>query len=104
MFLDLPPRSTKPRNLGLTAVIDNGIAFESFVDNTRSTASIVDYVKFGWGTGVITPLLDEKIKVLRDNAVNLPISALFRKPTVAELAAELAHSKKGGMRSSLMNG
>jgi phosphosulfolactate synthase len=62
--LDLPARREKPRSEGLTVVIDNGLPLGAFEDAIASATSCVDLVKFGWGTAVVTPRLEEKIACL----------------------------------------
>ncbi|HEY7127145.1 MAG TPA: phosphosulfolactate synthase [Ktedonobacterales bacterium] len=65
--LALPERATKPRNEGLTVVIDNGIPLSYFQDVVASMGSLVDIVKFGWGTSVVSDTLGQKICCLRDH-------------------------------------
>ena len=60
----LPSRATKPRSTGLTMVIDGGIPLQLFTDIVSSTPEYIDFVKFGWGTAVVTSDLRAKIKVL----------------------------------------
>jgi phosphosulfolactate synthase len=67
--LTLPRRAAKPRQRGLTMVIDGGIPLGLFTDLISLSAEYIDYVKFGWGTSVITGCLREKISVLRDNGI-----------------------------------
>jgi phosphosulfolactate synthase len=62
--LKLPMRATKPRETGLTMVIDGGIPLGLFTDLIEFGAEYIDYVKFGWGTSVVTNCLREKIAVL----------------------------------------
>jgi phosphosulfolactate synthase len=62
--LHLPRRAAKPRNTGLTMVIDGGIPLWYFTDLVSSAAQYIDFVKFGWGTAVVTSDLRAKIKVL----------------------------------------
>ena len=69
MFLDLPSIETKPRSQGLTCLIDSGQPVEAFADTIKTFSRYIDYVKFGWGTGVVTPRLEEKIACLRENQV-----------------------------------
>lgn len=70
IFLDLPYRSAKPRNDGLTMVIDNGLPQGAFADAIASTAPYIDVVKFGWGTAMVTPDIERKFAVLRDHGVS----------------------------------
>jgi phosphosulfolactate synthase len=64
IFLELPPRTTKPRQCGLTMVIDNGIPHHAFADALTSAAQYIDIVKFGWGTALVTPDLERKLEIL----------------------------------------
>lgn len=67
--LELPARTVKPRRTGITAVIDNGLPTELFVDAISSYGDLVDVVKFGWGTALVTGDLDRKIAALRRHDV-----------------------------------
>ncbi|MBU8906850.1 phosphosulfolactate synthase [Desertibacillus haloalkaliphilus] len=67
--LTLPTRFTKPRSSGLTLLIDNGVPTELFKDTVISNASLIDFVKFGWGTSIISSHLEEKIECLQTNEV-----------------------------------
>jgi len=68
--LILPEREKKPRNKGLTILIDNGIPLRFFTDTINSGSDYIDYVKFGWGTSVVTRYLKEKIEVLKQNHIS----------------------------------
>jgi phosphosulfolactate synthase len=48
-------------------VIDGGIPLGHFTDLVSSAADYIDFVKFGWGTAVVTGHLHAKIDVLRAN-------------------------------------
>ena len=67
--LRLPARTAKPREAGLTMVIDGGLPLGLFTDLISLGAEYTDYVKFGWGTSVVTGCLREKIGVLRANGI-----------------------------------
>ena len=62
--LTLPERAVKPRTSGLTMVIDGGVPLGLFTDQIELGAEYIDFVKFGWGTSVVTNCLREKISVL----------------------------------------
>jgi len=64
--LDLPERTTKPRRSGLSVVIDTGMPTGAFIDAISSAADLVDLVKLGWGTALVTADLDRKLAALRD--------------------------------------
>ncbi len=67
--LQLPRRAAKPRDTGLTMVIDGGLPLGLFADLTSLGAEYIDYVKFGWGTAVVTGVLREKIAILRGHGI-----------------------------------
>jgi phosphosulfolactate synthase len=67
--LQLPPRASKPRSTGLTMVIDGGIGVTHFADLISSAAEYIDFVKFGWGTAVVTAGLQTKIDMLTANGI-----------------------------------
>ncbi|MGC1419972.1 MAG: phosphosulfolactate synthase [Acidimicrobiales bacterium] len=67
--LQLPNRSSKPRRAGLTMVIDKGIPRAHFTDLIQSAGDYVDFVKFGWGTSVVSADMKEKIRVLQEEDI-----------------------------------
>jgi phosphosulfolactate synthase len=68
--LNLPRRAVKPRETGLTMVIDAGLPLGLFTDVITWGAEYIDSVKFGWGTAIVTGCLREKIDVLRANDID----------------------------------
>ena len=67
--LTLPRRAVKPRSSGLTMVIDGGIPLGQFADLIELGAEYIDFVKFGWGTSVVTGCLRQKIAVLDSHGI-----------------------------------
>ena len=65
----LPRRAVKPRETGLTMVIDGGVPLGQFTDQIELGAEYINYVKFGWGTSIVTNCLREKIAVLEDSDI-----------------------------------
>jgi phosphosulfolactate synthase len=63
--LGLPDRPAKPRQAGLTMVIDGGLPTGLVRDVAESAGELIDLWKLGWGTSLVTPDLDAKIKALR---------------------------------------
>lgn len=66
----LPERQLKPRQHGLTVLIDNGVPLNLFRDTIESASDYIDYVKFGWGTSVISPHLEAKIEHLQTSGIH----------------------------------
>jgi phosphosulfolactate synthase len=64
-FLDLPPRSPKPRSSGLTHVIDKGLNLREIEGLFDTAGEYVDVVKLGWGTSYVTRNLEKKIALYR---------------------------------------
>jgi phosphosulfolactate synthase (CoM biosynthesis protein A)/acyl-coenzyme A synthetase/AMP-(fatty) acid ligase len=69
LWLDLPPRQSKPRQAGLTMVIDSGQPHGYFADAIETSSAYVDLVKFGWGTALVTRDLERKLEVLNRNGI-----------------------------------
>jgi phosphosulfolactate synthase len=68
--LQLPDRAAKPRSTGITMVVDGGLPTRYFRDVVESGAEFLDFVKFGWGTALVTKDLSEKIAVLQNVGVD----------------------------------
>jgi phosphosulfolactate synthase len=64
-FLDLPARSRKPRDRGLTHVIDKGLNLREIEGMFDTAGDYVDVVKLGWGTSYVTRNLEKKIALYR---------------------------------------
>ncbi|WP_409272099.1 phosphosulfolactate synthase [Neobacillus sp. SCS-31] len=67
--LDLPEREAKPRFKGVTVLIDNGVPEGFFADTIKCASRYVDFVKFGWGTSIVSPSLQNKISILQEHGV-----------------------------------
>ncbi|HPX04501.1 MAG TPA: phosphosulfolactate synthase, partial [Tenuifilaceae bacterium] len=61
----IPAREAKPRNSGLTMVMDKGLSLREAEDLVDGSGEFIDFVKFGFGTSIITPRLKDKIRVYR---------------------------------------
>jgi len=68
-FLTLPERTTKPRESGLTHVLDKGYSLDQVRQFMTMAKDYVDIVKLGWGTAVVTPDLKEKIELYQSHGV-----------------------------------
>ena len=63
-YLELPTRSIKPRSDGVTIAIDKGLPTSYFADLVESVGDHLDFVKFGWGTALVSRDLKVKIDAL----------------------------------------
>jgi phosphosulfolactate synthase len=61
----MPERPAKPRDAGLTMVMDKGLSIRGAEDFMSVGSEYTDYVKLGFGTSLITPGLKEKISVYK---------------------------------------
>jgi phosphosulfolactate synthase len=80
-FLPLPPRSAKPRTLGLTHVIDTGLPAADVDALLSLVAPYVDLVRLGFGTAYVTPALEAKLAVYARHDVPVMVGG-----TLTELA------------------
>ncbi|MEA2449578.1 MAG: phosphosulfolactate synthase [Thermoleophilaceae bacterium] len=68
-FLDLPERPPKPREEGVTHVIDTGLSAVEAEGLMSMAADYVDLVRLGWGTAYVTRDVRAKIDRYRDAGV-----------------------------------
>jgi phosphosulfolactate synthase len=68
-MLTLPHRAVKPRHTGMTMVVDGGLPYGALRDIVASAGEYLDFVKFGWGTALVSGELGAKIQLLRANDI-----------------------------------
>ena len=61
----LPERPIKPRNSGITMVMDKGLSIREAEDFMSVGSGYTDYVKLGFGTSLITPGFEKKIALYK---------------------------------------
>jgi len=71
-FLTLPERTSKPRESGLTHVLDKGLSLDQARQFLEVAGPYVDIVKLGWGTAVVTPNVKDKIALYQ--SYDIPVS------------------------------
>lgn len=67
----LPNRTNKPRESGLTMVMDKGLSIRECEDMVETSGKYIDIVKLGFGSSIITPNLDKKLAFFR--SCNIPV-------------------------------
>ncbi len=67
----IPERTNKPRNSGLTMAMDKGLSTRQVEDFLSTSAEYTDIVKLGWATSYVTPNLQEKLDIYR--SANIPV-------------------------------
>jgi len=65
----LPDRPLKPRNYGITMVMDKGLSIREAEDFMSVGSEYTDYVKLGFGTSLITPGFEKKIALYKKAGV-----------------------------------
>src|SRR5438552_2626209 len=80
-LLNLPERSAKPRNDGVTHVIDRGLSIAEIEGMIEVAGEFVDIVKLGWGTALATGNLKPKLDSYRRHGVPVVLGG-----TLTELA------------------
>ena len=68
-FLDLPSRPPKPRERGITHVIDPGLSAREAEGLMESVEPFVDLIRLGWGTAYVSRELRRKLDVYRAHGV-----------------------------------
>ncbi len=67
--LELPKREEKPRQTGVCSVLDPGLPTELFQDMIESHGQWIDWVKFGWGTALVTKDIQKKLTILKHHNI-----------------------------------
>ncbi|HUV00586.1 MAG TPA: phosphosulfolactate synthase [Bacteroidales bacterium] len=62
----IPDRPLKPRNSGLTMVMDKGLSIREAEDFMSVGSEYTDFVKLGFGTSLLTPGFEKKIKIYKE--------------------------------------
>ncbi|MEO8885486.1 MAG: phosphosulfolactate synthase [Mucilaginibacter sp.] len=66
---NLPQRTQKPRNSGITMMMDKGLSPRQVEDFIEVAGAYTDIVKLGWATSYVTPNLDKKLQVYKDAGI-----------------------------------
>lgn len=65
----IPVRENKPRETGQTMMMDKGLSITEAENFVSSSGEYTDFVKFGFGTAMVTPNLEDKIKIYREAGI-----------------------------------
>jgi phosphosulfolactate synthase len=68
---NIPVRTAKPRNYGLTMVMDKGMGLDGARDFLSVAAPYADIIKLGFGTSYVTNHLREKIAIYQE--LDIPV-------------------------------
>lgn len=68
---DIPERTQKDRDYGITMVMDKGLSCKMVEDLLDTSGEYIDIVKLGFGSAFVTPNLEEKLRVYKN--ANVPV-------------------------------
>ena len=68
---NIPKRNNKPREKGITMVIDKGSSIQQCKDLIESSSQYFDVIKFGWTTSNFMNSLKKKIKLFKDAGIDV---------------------------------
>jgi phosphosulfolactate synthase len=83
-FLELPSRSAKPRQQGITHVIDRGLSIAEVDGLIEVAGDSVDLVKLGWGTAVATGNLGRKLARYREHGIPVVLGGSLTELAIAQ--------------------
>ncbi len=65
----IPERTQKPRETGITMMMDKGLSIREAENFVESNNDHCDIVKFGFGTSMVTKNLDKKLAIYREAGI-----------------------------------
>jgi phosphosulfolactate synthase len=82
--LTLPTRSAKPREQGLTHVLDRGLSVAEVEGLIEVAGDSVDLVKLGWGTALATGNLPRKLEAYRAHDIPVVLGGTLTELAIAQ--------------------
>jgi phosphosulfolactate synthase len=83
-LLQLPPRTSKPRQEGITHVLDRGLSIAEIDGLVEVAGDYVDVVKLGWGTAVATGNLEAKLARYRHHGIPVMFGGTLTELAIAQ--------------------
>jgi phosphosulfolactate synthase len=83
-LLQLPQRTAKPRQEGITHVLDRGLSVAQIDGLMEVAGDYVDFVKLGWGTAVATGNLEAKLARYRDHGIPVMLGGTLTELAIAQ--------------------
>nr|AAU82702.1 conserved hypothetical protein [uncultured archaeon GZfos19A5] len=70
-MIDIANRTEKPRDIGLTMVLDKGLGYRAAQDLMEYASEYIDIIKLGWGTHRLCSeeIVKRKIQLYTDNSI-----------------------------------
>src|SRR5690606_3032492 len=73
----IPERPEKPREKGISMVMDKGLGLRAAEDMIEVAGKHIDFVKLGFGTSMATGRLEDKIKLYKSNGLEPYLGGTF---------------------------
>jgi phosphosulfolactate synthase len=83
-LLELRERSAKPRETGITHVLDRGLSLTGVDGLIEVAGGSVDIVKLGWGTAVVTENLEQKVARYREHDIPVVFGGTLTELAIAQ--------------------
>ncbi|MHB8657513.1 MAG: phosphosulfolactate synthase [Solirubrobacteraceae bacterium] len=83
-LLSLPNRSSKPRERGVTSVLDRGLSIEQVEGLLEVTGAAIDLIKLGWGTALVTGNLEPKLARYREHGIPVILGGTLTELAIAQ--------------------
>jgi phosphosulfolactate synthase len=83
-LLDLPARSAKPRDDGVTHVLDRGLSIAEIDGMIEVAGQSIDIVKLGWGTALATGNLEPKLARYRAHGIPVVLGGTLTELAIAQ--------------------
>jgi len=83
-LLELPQRTAKPRQEGITHVLDRGLSVAEIDGLVEVAGEYVDLVKLGWGTAVATGNLQAKLERYRHHGITVMLGGTLTELAIAQ--------------------
>lgn len=79
----IPLRTAKPREEGLTMVMDKGLSIRQAEDLIDSSGPLIDLVKLGFGTSLVSARVQEKVKAYQAAGIRVYLGGTLFEAFVA---------------------
>src|SRR5579859_166956 len=83
-LLNLPERAAKPRQQGITHVLDRGLSVAEVDGLVEVAGNYIDLVKLGWGTAVATGNLETKLERYRSHGIPVMLGGTLTELAIAQ--------------------
>jgi len=67
----IPERTIKPRDKGLTMVMDKGLSLREAENMVDASGHLIDFVKLGFGTSLVANQVKEKINLYKNKGIKV---------------------------------